>query len=162
MSAWHPEWPGFGPRGSLLLPLPAADFRGLEPRLRVDALELRRKTEFHVTLLGRALAARLHEPAAGGTMAARLPALFAARDWRWRRTGTRWLLMESRPEADAHSVIELLDMPALNAFRREVGTLLREPVPPTPAHVTLYLQGTTDGIGLHSQADFERLRLHAL
>lgn len=162
MNAWHPAWPGFSARGSLLLPLPSTGFRGLEPRLRVDALELRRKPEFHVTLLEHALSARLHEPMPGGATAERLPALFATLDWRWRRTGARWLLMEAKPEGDSHAVIELLEMPALNVFRREVGQLLREPVPPAPAHVTLYLQGTEVGIGLASHPEFERLRLRSL
>lgn len=162
MIAWHPDWPGFSARGSLLLPLAAADFPGLERRLCVDGIDLLRKSEFHVTVLDRELGAHAHEPAPGGAPAARLPALFASLDWRWRRTGARWLLQETQAEALAHSVIELIEMPALNAFRRELAALLGEPVAPTPAHVSLYLAGTSEGIGLRSQAEFERLRLRAL
>ncbi|MEO8160956.1 MAG: hypothetical protein ABI588_06020, partial [Arenimonas sp.] len=62
----------------------------------------------------------------------------------------------------AHSVIELLELPALNAFRREVGARLGETLPPAPAQVTLYLAGTETGIGLASDAEFERLRLRRL
>ena len=162
MISWHPDWPGFGARGSLALPLPAAQFRGLERRLRVEGMDLALKDEFHVTLLDKELGARAQQPAPGGTLAARLPSLFAALDWRWRRSGARWLLFEAKDGVEAHTVIELLEMPALNDFRRDFGRLLGEPVPATPAHVTLYMHNTAIGIGLSSQAEFERLRLRPI
>lgn len=157
--AWHPPWPGFEAGSSLVLPLPSAQFAALDAELRVDPLVLVRKREFHVTLLDRALGSRLHVPAPGGTLAARVPALFAGLDWQWRRTGERWLLQETRDGTQAHTVIELLDLPALEAFRHAIALWLGEPVAPTPAHVTLYLTGTRVGIGLSSYAEFERLRL---
>src|SRR5688500_15147390 len=147
MIPWHPDWPGFNARGSLALPLPSADFRGLDRRLSLEGLDLALKNEFHVTLLDKELGARAQQPAPGGTLAARLPAMFAALDWGWRRTGARWLLMEVKEGVEAHTVIELLEMPALNEFRREFGRMLAEPVPPTPAHVTLYMHNTDVGIG---------------
>lgn len=162
MIAWHPEWPGFSARGSLALPLPAKEFRGLERRLHIDGMDFASKAEYHVTVLDKALGARARRPTPGGALAERLPALFAALDWGWRRTGARWLLFESKEGAEAHTVIELLEMPALNAFRRGFAEMLGEPVPPTPAHVTLYLHNTDIGIGLSSQAEFEQLRLRPL
>jgi hypothetical protein len=159
MSAWHPAWPGFEASGSLVLPLPRNEFAALPQALRVGDLELERKREFHVTLLLHTLGASLQRAAtADATLAAQLPKLFATLDWRWQRTGERWLLREG----GAHTLIELIAMPALQAFRQEIGYRLGEPLPPTPAHVTLYLANTTRGIGLASDADFERLRLHPL
>ena len=164
MSPWRPAWPGFSARGSLPLPLPIAEVARLAttPTLRVDALVLERKREFHVTLLDRALGARVHVPRAGGAPAAALPALFASLDWAWRATGERWLLLEAKPEGASHSVVELIDMPALARFREAVGERLGEPLPDAPPHVTLYVAGDPVGIGLASQADFERLRLRRL
>lgn len=162
MSAWHPDWPGFNARGTLLLPLPTAAFAELAPSLELDGLVLTRKREFHVTLLDRALAARMLAPTAASSAAARLPALFALQDWRWQRGGERWLLRESKDGVLAHSLIELIQMPALAKFRHAVAGLLGEPLPPTPAHVSLYTAGCELGIGLASEAEFERLRLHRL
>ena len=162
MSAWPPDWPGFNPRGSLLLPLPAEDFADLAPQVEIDGVAFARKAEFHLTLLNRALGARLQAPHEGGRVAARLPALFAAHDWQWRRSGERWLLLEAKPEGAAHSVVELLELPAFAHFRAQVGALLGETLPDAPAHVTLYVAGDPAGIGIASDADFERLKLRRL
>ena len=156
---WHPAWPGFSARGSLLLPLPAEAFAALPASIEVDGIALARKSEFHLTLLDRALGARMHAPKAGDAPAAGLPALFAAQDWRWRASGERWLLLEAKDGKPAHSVVELLDMPAFARFRALAGERLGEALPATPAHVTLYVAGDPIGIGIESNASFERLRL---
>jgi hypothetical protein len=156
MDAWHPDWPGFSARGSLLLPLPVEAFETLPPSVDVDGLALERKSEFHVTLLDRALGARVQ------VAATRLPALFSGLDWRWRATGERWLLQEAQPQGCGYSVVALLEMPAFADFRRGVGALLGEALPPAPAHVTLFVAGDPIGIGLASDAEFERLRLRRL
>lgn len=164
MAGWHPAWPGFSARGSLPLRLPMAECARLAtmPTLRVRELVLERKREFHVTLLNRALGARVHEPRAGGALAGALPALFAVLDWSWRATGERWLLLEAKDGKTNYSVIELIDMPAYARFRAAVGERLGEALPDAPPHVTLFVAGDPIGIGLDSQAEFERLRLHPL
>lgn len=163
MKPWFPAWPGFSARGSLLLPLPAAHFAGLAPELRLDdGLVLTRKNEFHVTLLDRALCERVHDPAAEGAPAQAIAGLFAGYDWAWQSRAERWLLLDADEEPPAHSVIELIEMPALAQFRAAVGVLLGLPLPATPAHVTLYVAGQPIGIGLRDFDEFERLRLRRL
>src|SRR4249919_2522883 len=163
MKAWRAPWPGFSARGSLLLPLPAAAFAGLAPELRLDdGSLLARKAEFHVTLLDRELGARANEPAAGGAPAQALAGLFEGYDWAWRTRGERWLLHDAGEEPPAHSVIELIDMPALADFRAAAGVLLGAVLPPVPAHVTLYVAGQPLGIGIRDFDEFERLRLRRL
>ena len=154
--AWHPDWPGFEPGGSLVLPLPDERFRQLEPRLCVDGIELRRKREFHATLLDAALGTRVRDSVPD------VAARFAKLDWQWQLTGERWLLREDKGSGAAHTVIELLDMPALNAFRRDLSAPLGDEIPDAPAHVTLYLANSDRGIGLSSLQEFERLRLRRL
>jgi hypothetical protein len=114
-----------------------------------------------VTLLDRALGARAHEPAPGGAPAQGLAGLFAGYDWQWRSRGERWLLLDASKDPPAHSVIELIDMPAFLEFRAAVGVLLGEPLPRTPAHITLYV-GQERGIGIGDFDEFERLRLRRL
>jgi hypothetical protein len=151
---WHPRWPGVGSLGALLLPLARTAFDELPASLRVDALRLARKTEFHVTLLDRDLVAR--------AQMASLPAAFEALDWSWRATGQRWLRREAKADGPAHSVVELIDMPAFARFRALVGAGLGETLPEAPAHVTLYVAGDPIGIGLRSQQEFARLRVRRL
>jgi hypothetical protein len=162
MQPWHPPWPGFTSRGSLLLPLPGAAALAKAASLELEGLSLARKIEFHVTLLDRALGARVHAPKAGGAPAEKLPALFAGLDWAWHAGSERWLLLEAKADGPNHSVVQLLEMPALARFRAGVGELLGERLPDTPAHVTLYVAGDPIGIGIGSIADFERLRLRRL
>ena len=161
MSAWHPPWPGFNARGSLLLPLPMEAFADLAPVLDVDGLSLSRKHEFHVTLLDRRTAARMRAQEAG-VVAPSMMELFALQDWRWRRRGERWLLREDKPDGTAHSVVELLELPALNRFRHDVGWAHGEKLPDAPPHVTLYVAGDPIGIGLESYAAFEKNRVRLL
>ena len=160
MNPWRPDWPGFSTRASLTLPLPADCFDDLAGCLEFDGLVLERKREFHVTLCNRALGARLQQ--LGGEAALRLAQAFAAQDWRWRPSGERWLLREVQADGTAHSVVELLDMPAFARFRAVAGALLGEALPDAPAHVTLYVAGNPIGIGIDSVAEFERLRLRPL
>ena len=144
------------------MPLAPGEFEKLPPSLLLDALVLERKPEFHVTVLNREVAARLRAQEANGVVGPALPELFAMQDWRWSLTGERWLLRKDKPEGTAHSVIELLDMPALNRFRHHAGRAHAEKLPPTPAHVTLYVAGDPIGIGLADQEEFERLRVRRL
>jgi hypothetical protein len=90
-----------------------------------------------------------------------LSGLFAGYDWSWRTRSERWLLLDADKDPPAHSVIELIDMPAMAEFRDAVGVMLGEPLPATPAHVTLYV-AQERGIGIRDFDEFERLRLRRL
>ena len=87
----------------------------------------------------------------------------AAQDWRFTRTGRRWLLRkpfvaDGRVQL-AHSVIERVELPAMASFHRVLGCLLGRELPAPPPHVTLYVAGRPHGIGLSSEA---RLRAFAV
>jgi len=160
--AWHPPWPGFSSRGSLLLPLPDARFAQMPEALSLEGIEFQRKREFHVTLLDRETGARIRAQELAGGVRPSVRELFEGEDWQCRRSDARWLLREQLPEGTVHSIIELLDMPALVRFRHNVGWAHGQPLPPTPAHVTLYVAGSESGIGLASKEEFQRLRLRRL
>jgi hypothetical protein len=59
----------------------------------------------------------------------------------------------------AHSIIELIDLPAMAHLHRALGRLLGRQLPVPPAHVTLYTAGCAQGIGVSSPA---RLRAFAV
>lgn len=166
--AWlplQPRWPALRPGRSLVWPLPDDVFAALAPERTVDGLLLRRKSEFHATLLDAAATARL---------AAALAALPRSRaqhwrrgvlalDWRWRRSGECWLV--ARPAGDtpaAHSIVERIEQPAQHVFRRLAGTLLGDPLPAPLPHVTLYTHGDAGGIGLADEASFRERRVRRL
>jgi hypothetical protein len=159
---WHPRWPGFGSGGSLVLPLPDEAFAQLPPALSLDGIEFERKREFHVTLLDRETGTRIRSQELAGALRPSVRELFEGEDWQCQRTDARWLLREDKPGGPVHSIIELLDLPALVRFRHNVGWAQGQPLPPTPAHVTLYVAGTPIGIGLSSKEEFQRLRLRRL
>lgn len=162
MSAWHPAWPGFGSRGSLLLSLPDEHFELLEDALAFDGLEFSRKREFHVTILDREVGRRLRSLEARGEVRPSMRELFEGEDWSWRPTGHKWLLREDKDDGPVHSIIELLDLPGLARFRHNVGRVHAERLPAAPAHVTLYVAGDEIGIGLASEAEFRRLRVRKM
>lgn len=143
-------WPGFTARGGLLLPLDAAGFLSADMplRLRLDGHVLERKRELHLTLLdrrqGEALRERLGE--------ARIREAWEALPWAPQGTRCHALLHACKDEREgplqAWSVIEHLHEPALSAFRHRLaaasGLALDSGVP----HVTLYVAGDPEGIGL--------------
>ncbi|HET6805437.1 MAG TPA: hypothetical protein VFH59_08370 [Frateuria sp.] len=142
-------WPGFSPERAFVLPLPAA--RMATPfgdACEFDGVRLRRKAEFHATVLSQ----EMSRAAAAGLGVARLRALYESLSWRPRRSG-RYALLHKAGSGDAGtpdswSLIEYLDLPAMHAFRDELagqlGQAFADPVP----HVTHYVRGEPNGIGV--------------
>jgi len=147
----HPAipWPGFRAERAFVLPLRAE--RMATPfgdRCEVDGIVLRRKGEFHVTVfsreMSRAAAAAVGEPG--------LRALYEALHWAPLRTG-RYALLHDTKSTDVGplacwSLIEHMELPAMRAFRAELahalGRLFADPVP----HVTHFVRGDPNGIGV--------------
>lgn len=154
----HPpiRWPGFSRAGTLLVPLHpdwvAVPFGDV---FETDGLRLVRKNEFHVTVLNRAMTAT----ALSAWGEARIRDLYLAANWAPRRTG-RYALLHERKDAQPHplecwSLIEHLDLPAMLHFRTELaselGPAFADPVP----HVTHFVLGDPNGIGLPDRAALE-------
>ena len=145
------------PTTTQTLVLPIAPERWPPPRaaVTIDGAQLEPKPELHVTLVGRALGAELR-----ATFGVRDDALVEAarnaHDWRFERTH-RFLLLRKPlagdgQAADARSLIELIDLPAMAPFHRALGRLLGRQLPVPPPHVTLYTTGRAQGIGVSSPA----------
>lgn len=147
----HPAlpWPGFNPERAFVLPL-RAEFLATPfgPHCEFDGVRLQRKSEFHVTVLSREMA----RAAGAGCGEARLRAWFDALAWVPRRSGRYALLHETKRQGgstlECWSLIEHLHLPAMHAFRAELvrvlGSAFAEPVP----HVTHYVHGDPNGIGV--------------
>ena len=145
-------WPGRSPRGSVVLPLPWSFVPPLAERLVLPEATLSRKDELHLTLLSRTEAERL----AGGTSEDEWRGFFARHDWSMRLTDRWRLLRDVEGAAVVRTVVAEVECDALNLFRAEVGYAAAIVLEPTLPHVTLWVDGTTKGIGLSSFADVER------
>jgi hypothetical protein len=167
-----PDWPGCTREGSLLLHLDAAEYARVPDVLELPECTLARKTEFHVTVLGRAAGAAL----AAALESARIApdALIDAwhqQDWRFKRSG-RCRLLHRMLQADpiagrsasiaAWSVIETIDLPAMAAFRMVVSRLAGLELPEAPPHVTLLVAGDQAGIGIVDAAALAALSVRTL
>ncbi len=147
---------------SLILPIDPARWPPSAAPLTVDGIVFTPKTELHVTLVGSALARELRATFDAGWLDAAVAAAFGAQDWRFTRTGRRWRLRkpygeDSEARTDgasrlAHSIIERLELPAMAPFHRGLGRLLGRQLPVPPPHVTLYVAGREQGIGVSSPA----------
>jgi hypothetical protein len=147
---------------SIVLPVPPDRWPPPGDGVRLDQLALDPKPELHVTLVGTSLGREL-QATFGASAAARVGEARSALDWHFERTGLSLLLR--KPVADqgrgavAHSIVELVDLPAMAHLHRALGRLLGRQLPVPPAHVTLYTAGCAQGIGVSNPA---RLRAFAV
>lgn len=116
--------------------------------LTLDGTLLQRKTELHVTLLGRDLTAvvraRLEQ--------AHIHAIATRFEWHLRRTGAGCVLRKTKHEGAAPlpctSLIERVELPAFSGFRQALAEAAQVAIPEALPHVTLYTAGDPAGIGV--------------
>lgn len=149
----------------LLIPVDHALFAALPDELFLDGIGLRRKDEFHVTVLNRQAVADVRLQLAG--QAAAMGPLLRARcrqlDWRWQATAAYWLLRHQPDEGPlAHSIVMLVDMPDANALRAWLNDHLGTRLEPIPEHVTLFTAGRDTGIGLANMDQFHARRVREI
>lgn len=150
------QWPGFRDDGALILPLDGAMFHppGAPLRLRLDGHVLERKHELHMTVLGREQGRQVAQRLSGES----LRALFETFDWKPRRTGRHALLHKDKCEPggplSAWSVVEHLQEPAFSAFRDGLARATGLPLDCGVPHVTLYVAGDPQGIGIPDLAAY--------
>ncbi|MGY0799798.1 hypothetical protein ACW7G0_12190 [Lysobacter sp. A286] len=147
------------------LVLPIAPARWAPPRadIAINGVALKPKSELHITLIGGALGRELRGVFAETCLTGALDHAFASRRWDFSRTG-RYLLLRKPLGGEghavaAHSIIELVELPAMAPFHHALGRLLGRQLPVPPPHVTLYTAGRDSGIGVASP---DRLRAFTL
>jgi hypothetical protein len=155
--------PEFAATGALLLALdPATMQPPSAPRVRLGGHWLRRKDEFHVTVLTRALGpqlrALLDEPALQMTL--------ASLDWRIERLHAYDLLNKLKPSANGavacYSVIEHVRLPGMAGLYEAIAERIPDFPPCPPPHVTHYVVGDANGIGVPDSASLQAFRVRAV
>lgn len=160
----HPAipWPGFEAGQAMVLPLQARLMdTPFGERCQIDGVRLARKAEFHLTLLDREMAR-----AAAGYGEQQLRALYESMHWAPRRTGRYALLHRSKHGSngtiECWSLIEHLRLPAMYSFRTELARALGpgfdDPVP----HVTHFVHGDPNGIGVPHVRALDALMVRAV
>lgn len=142
--------------GAILAHLDPSDYGFTARPLRWNGSVFAPKPELHITICaaraGDALAAALKQRA---DLADEVRAAIQAHDWRFTRQPQ---LAHIAKRAGVETLVQRVDLPALPAFydllRRWTGTVLEVP----PAHVTLYTLGVPRGIGIATEADFQRMQ----
>lgn len=165
--AFDPAWPGWSQQQTVVLPVSPETWPLPTAPVRIDGIVFAPKRELHVTLIGRALEQELRAAIANGRFAeVELRAAFETLDWRFERSSRHLLLrkpfVEDGQECIAHSIIELVDLPAMAAFHARLGALLERALPVPPPHATLYVAGDDGGIGVPDEAALRRLAVRAV
>jgi hypothetical protein len=155
--------PVFQETGALLLQLPLAAMQPPHaPRVRLDGHWLRRKHEFHVTVLGRGFGPQLRAILDPGTLQMTLAAL----DWRVERSGHYELLSKLKPDPAGakacYSVIEHVQLPGMTDLYSVLADHIPDLPPCPPPHVTHYVLGDGNGIGVPSLAALSTYRVRSV
>lgn len=148
---------------SLVLPIAPDCWPPPRHGVEIDGIAFTPKPELHITVIGSRLGRELREVFAAPWLRAALAAAFDEQDWRFTRGRRHWLLrkpfLEDGRLRVAHSIIERVELPTMAPLHRELGRLLGRQLPAPPPHVTLYVAGPPEGIGVSSAA---RLRAFAV
>ena len=145
----RPAWPRRSLTGSVILPLPEAAWNDRDTVINLPEASLSPKRELHLTLLSTREAAELAER----LDVAAWQQAFEAQHWTLEPTGRACLLHDTKDGRPIHSVIAVVDCPALNRFRAALAQASGVELADTLAHVSLY--DTHRSIGLSSLAEFE-------
>lgn len=145
---------------TLILPIPPGRWPRPTTPLNLDGIALVPKPELHITLIGRRLGTELRASFDTAFLDTAIGAALDARDWRFRRTG-RQLLLRKRLDGGrfAHSLIEMIELPAMAPFHQALGRLLGRELAVPPAHVTLYVAGKAEGIGVANVGELRGYRV---
>lgn len=151
---------------TLILPIQPGRWPPPVAPITIDGIELAPKSELHITLIGKALGRELQTTLGESFAGAVVANAFDSCNWAFERGGRHLLLRKPLDAADAprfaHSLIELVDLPAMAPFHEALARHLGRQLPIPPAHVTLYTAGRDSGIGVASDRQLRALTLRWL
>jgi hypothetical protein len=150
----RPQQASFDPaEGYLILELDMQSFYLHPEGVRFEGRHFEAKDEVHITILSRdaAEAVRQHlERYPQDEDQVRMDET----NWEYRKLDSFYHIQED-PEVE--TIVQMVEVPGAGAFFNQVGQLVGQELELPPTHVTLYMRGTEKGIGIPTQAEFERL-----
>jgi hypothetical protein len=151
--------------GVMILPIDSDRFTILAPFQTEQGTLLTLKTEFHITIIGSQLGRKLLVRLGTVEYQARLTQIAKTIDWDWTFQSKFYHLVKPKtvtlPDGsteilEAQSIIQMATVAGINDFYAEISMLVSERLLPPPTHVTLYVYGDIQGIGIASQDDMMR------
>ncbi|HET9485198.1 MAG TPA: hypothetical protein VFO79_14650, partial [Xanthomonadales bacterium] len=153
------KYPGFSRDKTLILPIPPDAWPPPTDGLTLDGSDFEPKSELHVTILGSEYGAYVHDAVKNGFLReADFVRAFERQPWGFARTGEYRLLARDKQRDDgttlrAKSIVAMLSMSSMQAFHYWLAARLGiDPIVPPP-HVTLWVSGDRNGIGLTCEED---------
>lgn len=127
-----------------------------EVQVYANQVGFKRKTEYHVTVVGIDLAETIKEL----DKTNEVEQLIEAQSWMVELTDI-YAELAKDDEFGVHrqSIIRLVNLLELSEFTQKLEALVKFPVSVPPAHITLYTKNYDRGIGVYSDADLERLKV---
>jgi hypothetical protein len=151
-----PAWPGWSAANTLVIAIDPRAWAPPSQPVEHDGREFAPKHELHVTVVGKTLGAQARAAIAAGDLdEPTLRRAFTAQRWRLRRSGWR---VHLRKDETVESIVEPVALPAMARFHAWLGRALGRSLPVPPPHVTLYVRGDAEGIGVPDAATLARLR----
>jgi hypothetical protein len=141
--------------GFLLVKIDMESYGYNQQAVILDGRRLEPKDELHITVLSRDAAeqvARHMEQKPQGRQ--EMKNLVEQTEWSFHKQERFYHVSE---DAETETIIQMVKMPGLEDFFRNLGELIGERLEIPPVHVTLFMRGTEKGIGLPTRQVFDEL-----
>lgn len=150
--------------GSLILPVPdsvSAYFSRQPVKLRNH--EFSPKEELHITIIGPERGQKVRERLKSPDKHNLFLKAIAETNWCYELKDDLYCMAKDKPVVlnktrkvvHAESVIQLVNVPELEGFYRRIQAISGVEMPPRLAHITLFVCGDKEGIGVDDQTEFD-------
>jgi hypothetical protein len=160
MTAHHIKPSSRSDKGNFLLDVPK-DLINIPSWLKDKCLTdgFKEKSEYHVTVIARTLADTIVDLG----ISDQINTVIQGYNWSIELTDT-YLEIAKDSDYGVHrqSIIQLVDVPELDAFFDSLEEMVKSPVARPPAHVTIFTKNYDRGIGIYSQDDLDRYMIRKL
>jgi hypothetical protein len=152
----RPQRASFDPaEGYLILELDLQSFYLHPEGVRFEGRHFEAKDEIHITILSRDAAEAVRQHLERYPQdEEQVRQLVDETIWDYRKLDSFYYIQE---EPEVETIVQMVKVPGVDTFFKQVGQLVGQELELPPTHVTLYMRGTEKGIGIPTQAEFERL-----
>jgi hypothetical protein len=152
----HPQQASFDPaEGYLILELDMQSFYLHPEGVRFEGRYFEAKDEVHITILSRDAAEAVRQHLERSPQDEdQVQRLVDESNWDYRKLDSFYHIQE---EPEVETIVQMVEVPGAGTFFKQMGQLVGQELELPPTHVTLYMRGTEKGIGIPTQAEFERL-----
>lgn len=156
---------GFTKEGRLIIPLSKEEFGLLDRKIQFRDKVFDPKDEVHITVMGRALSGKVAEAIqANPLLESQIGRAIDEMDRTYEKLDKMYHVAKGiKPEEgggdqiiQAESIIVMVKAPGIERFYERLRQIMGKVPKVPPLHVTLYTHNYSLGIGLSSQADFDK------